>query len=275
MEKNGKKRRHVMPITCVCVIAALVITSVACIAHRYVQHERRQNERIQSLESLVSKLSAEIQANSTDDIAWLDDGFNYLAIGNSITLHYPVSYWWNEVGMAASQTDRDYFHIVSAHLRQDNDAFAGQAFNFVAWEAQGQDRDETLPFLDPYLSPKLDLVTVQLAENASDLTTYEADYVSLINYIKERAPGARILVIGDFWIKNNRNDLKINAVNATGVEYVSLDGIAGNSDYYCGMGAVVYGSDGQAHVVEHKGVAKHPGDRGMQAIADRIIDTLG
>ena len=36
----------------------------------------------------------------------------------------------------------------------------------------------------------------------------------------------------------------------------------------------VYGNDGQEHTVDHRGVANHPGDKGMQAIADRIIEAL-
>ncbi|WP_090477677.1 hypothetical protein [Pseudobutyrivibrio sp. JW11] len=43
---------------------------------------------------------------------------------------------------------------------------------------------------------------------------------------------------------------------------------------YCGVGATVYDDDGKAHVVEHDGVAKHPGDSGRKEIADRIIEKL-
>ena len=55
------------------------------------------------------------------------------------------------------------------------------------------------------------------------------------------------------------------------VEYVSLEGVKGNPEYYCGMGTVVYDEEGNEHLVTHDGVAVHPGDRGMQAIADRVI----
>ena len=49
------------------------------------------SETVDSLHEAVDLLSAEIQ----NKIAWTDDAFNYLAIGNSITRHGRASYWWN------------------------------------------------------------------------------------------------------------------------------------------------------------------------------------
>ena len=203
-----------------------------------------------------------------------DDVFNYLAIGNSITRHDIASYWWNEVGMAASDEEHDYYHIVLNHLEDGYGNVSGVAYNFAVWEIQNHDRDETLSCLDPYLSPDLDLVTVQLGENVNDLTTFQEDFVSLLKYVQAKAPNARILVVGDFWIKADRDTIKESACKQAGVVFVSLEGIAGNDAYYCGTGTTVYDKDGNEHIVEHDGVARHPGDAGMKAIADRIIDTL-
>lgn len=68
--------------------------------------------------------------------------------------------------------------------------------------------------------------------------------------------------------------MKISAADTAGVEVVSLDGITDNKKYYCGLGTTVYDSEGNEHIVEHSGVANHPGDNGMQAIAERIIGAL-
>ena len=176
--------------------------------------------------------------------------------------------------MAASDSAHDYFHLVVDFLEKNHEKIMAKATNFAVWEAQGHDRDETLEFLDPYLDSKLSLITIQLAENASDLVTYETDYISLIEYIKNKSPNAKILVVGDFWTRKNRNELKRNAAQKTGVEFVSLDGITDNKEFYCGVGTVVYDDTGKEHIVEHQGVANHPGDKGMKAIAERIIKTL-
>lgn len=44
--------------------------------------------------------------------------------------------------------------------------------------------------------------------------------------------------------------------------------------YQCGIGTMVKGDDGAKHIVEHDGVAGHPGDRGMEYIANKVIEAL-
>lgn len=70
------------------------------------------------------------------------------------------------------------------------------------------------------------------------------------------------------------DEQKERACKKAGAEYVSLQGIKDNKEYFCGIGARVFGDDGKEHIVEHDGVAVHPGDKGMKAIAERIIEQL-
>ena len=146
--------------------------------------------------------------------------------------------------------------------------------NLSVWEVQSHDRAETLMFFKPYLSDKLDLVTIQLGENASNIDTFKKDYIELINFVKKSCPKAKILILGDFWEYKDRDQQKKEAALACNVEYVSLEGIKDNQDYFAGMGTVVYDKDGKDHIIKHEGVAKHPGDKGMEAIAGRIVEKL-
>ena len=95
-----------------------------------------------------------------------------------------------------------------------------------------------------------------------------------IRYGQKGAPAAQILMIGDFWSKEQKDEMKQKACEETGVEFISLGEIKGLEEYQCGMDTTVYDSDGSSHTVEHSGVAKHPGDLGMKWIADRIIDVV-
>lgn len=108
----------------------------------------------------MNLLQAESNKNTVD---WNSDDYNYLAIGNSITIHLLNEYWWNECGMAATSAENDYVHIVTSTLDAKS-----YAYNFATWELMGHDRGETLPLLDGLLSEELVLVTIQLSENASD-----------------------------------------------------------------------------------------------------------
>ena len=142
------------------------------------------------------------------------------------------------------------------------------------WEVQNNDRIEGLSLLDAYLDDRLNLVTIQLGENASELSTFESDFVELIEYVKERCPIAQIVVVGDFWEYGGRDAMKKRAAETCGVSYVDLSEIKSNAAWYAGLGTVVYGDDGVEHVIEHDGVAAHPGDEAMKYIAEKIYGVI-
>lgn len=198
-------------------------------------------------------------------------GYNYFAIGNSIVLSSISDFWWSECGMAATKPEKDYFHLVSKWIKGKYENVNSMAYNFSAWEICSSDRDKELVQLDNYLSKKIDLITIQLGENVSELKIYENDYINLINYVKKKSLNAKIIIIGDFWKKGNRDMLKRQAALGCEVPYISLNKIKERSDFCCGLKTLVYGDDGKRHKVKHKGVAEHPGDKGMEYIAEKII----
>ena len=231
------------------------------------------------LQTHIGELSAKLQLyeeqKNSKDVKWDKESYNYLAIGNSITVHGFASYWWDDDrGMAASYDDSDYVHLVKNYLENKKGTVTWHVTNFSTFEAQISDREEFLPLLDPYLSDEIDLITIQLGENVNDITTWGIDFENLLKYVKKKASNAKVIVIGDFWSKGNRDDQKQHATIAQNVTYVSLDGIKDNKEYYAGMGTLVEDSEGNMKEINHEGVAIHPGDKGMRAIADRIIEVI-
>ena len=190
-------------------------------------------------------------------------------------MHDYADYWWNnEAGMAASVPEKDYFHLVTEGIKKHEEDVTSYAYSFITWETLASDRAETLCLIDKYLSDKLDLVTIQLGENATDLSTFESDFEYLISYIKDKAPNASIYVIGDVWSYEDRDEQKEKAAKEMNVTYISFDEIKDNTDYQAGLGTTVYGDDGVGHTIEHNGVARHPGDKGMEYIANKILDVI-
>ena len=96
----------------------------------------------------------------------------------------------------------------------------------------------------------------------------------MIQHIKEEAPFAQIITVGDFWADDTKDAVKKSVAEEAGVTYVDLSEIQDNPNYEAGMGTIVEGDDGKEHKIEHSGVAKHPGDTGMKWIAKKIVDVV-
>lgn len=227
------------------------------------------SEKIERSKTDISLLQARLDAY-IGSFEWAEDGFNYLAIGNSITKHPICDYWWNEIGMAATQEDLDYFHLVETYLNDSHGGVTAYSYNASSWEVTAHDRMQIVIGWDGYLSDKIDLVTIQLSENVTDTTTFENDFREMVQYISNRCPDAQIIVIDDFW-DGNKSLVKRNAIEDLDVDFIDLNEIRGKPEYKAGLGTIVYDADGGSHVIEHKGVAAHPGDAGMRYYAEEII----
>lgn len=279
-----KKNNKIFIITCL-----LFFISLA--GGKLYFHEKWSSETIHNLEVTIAKndedignlldktQSLEAKLNQITNyyehaIEYSEDSFNYLAIGNSITYHGTCDYWWNEgVGMAASSNTKDYVHLLADYLNKEiKKDVTTYSYNFYTWEVQSADRAETLTLLDGLLNEKLDLVTIQLGENASDISTFEADFIELIKYIKNASPKAQIIVLGEFWLDSNKDIAKKNACKTCEIPFVDLSEIQGVTEYQAGLGTIVYDADGNEHVIEHEGVAAHPGDKGMEWMAKATLN---
>lgn len=250
------------------------------LSFKIYKHEKWQSEQIHILQAdnvnLYNQItSLQNEVNKLHGIKeYSDDAFNYLAIGNSITVHRVLDYWWNESGMAASAPQNDYVHLVANGIKEIYGNVCFYAVNYFSWEEQAYDRAETYEVITPYLSPKLNLVTIQLGENIRDTNTLNSDLEALIKYIQQEAPNAEIILIDDFWYNQVNEQIKKDVAQKMGVQFISLDEIKGDPEYQCGVGSVIYDAEGGQHVVEHEGVAVHPGDKGMSYIAEAIIETI-
>jgi len=263
------KRIHIMKTVFGMFAAALMLFAAGCASN---DHERRIGELEEKVSELQMQLALVKPAPDPANSIWPRDGFNYLAIGNSLTQHGICKYWWNRVGMAASDADHDYFHLVRRGLQKRFGKVTAHAINFSEWEITGHDRDQTFAKIDKLLDDRIALVTIQLGENVKDFKTFAADYVSLIEHVRQKTGGkAQIIVIGDFWTDN---PTRAEAAQKCGVDYVPLDATFNDPKYRSKIGAVVFDAEGNRHIVNHAGVAKHPGDEGMAFIAEKVLEKV-
>lgn len=244
----------------------------------------KQNVEIQNLQTDIANLTSKnytlknLTSNESEtNLTTIDDStesFNYLAIGNSITWHRICSYWWSEHGMAATSSDKDYYHLIVKSLEAKLENVNSTVYSFISWETLATDRAETLTLIDEYLNENLDLVTVQLGENVTDNENIENDFLELINYIKEKAPNAQIIIVGNFWEDEVVENAKMYAAEKTNSTYVSLQEIQNNQEYKNNVGDIVFDADGNEHQIDNSAVAAHPNDKAMSYIAEKILNTI-
>lgn len=171
--------------------------------------------------------------------------------------------------MAASEQNKDYAHLVVKGLSEKYDV-RFEIGDLSIWEMLSHDRSQYLKTLNNFLSKKLSSAIVQCGENITDTTTLAADFEELINYIKTNAPNAKVFVLGCFWEKDNVDNIKKFVVKKLNIKFISLEHLR-NHKYMAGMGSVVMGNDGKEYVIDHNGVAMHPGNLGMAEIAKLVL----
>ncbi len=264
-------------IIAICSVLLVLVICVSCLSYagfRMIRHEHNQDQLISRQQKEIAYLKDEVQfLKNLGVVKWTDEGFNYLAIGNSITKHGITDFWWNEIGMAATAKEKDFVHLIASAIEMRQKVNV-HAFNFYIWEVQAHDRAESLKLLDKYLDKRLNLITIQLGENVEDLTSFKKDFAELIHYVRGKAPKAQLMVIDDFWDKGKKSAIKKQVAQIEGVQFIDLVAIKDDTAYQCGLGTVVFDKNGLAHVVEHEGVAKHPGNQGMEYIAKTVLQVL-
>ena len=199
---------------------------------------------------------------------------NILYIGNSLLLG------WGTFGMAASNSSEDYYTYVNDYVRSQGIDLVANKISGTTFEgcttidAQNQWFNDTLI---NSLNNDLDMVIIQLGDNvntAEKLAVFAFGAKNLVKFIREHAPNARVVWVGE-WYSNAEKQMYIaNACSAYGAVFVDISSLPSVSGNTANIGDVITFDDGTTTTIENSGVASHPSSQGMRAIADRIIETL-
>lgn len=198
---------------------------------------------------------------------------NILVFGNSITKCPPVpAYgWYGNWGMAASSEDKDYIHILTNRYKNFNPNSEITPVIFSDWEASHAKYD--LSQLDKYFIVNPSRVIIRLGENVQDPTNFANSLTKLINYIKSKSPETKFIITGVFW-ENLSIESQLKEVASTNsIPFIKLDYLD-TKENRSFIGAKVKDVNGNIYEIKDQGVASHPGDLGMQKIADLLYDQL-
>lgn len=189
---------------------------------------------------------------------------NIVILGNSITYsERNTNIGWNDSwGMAASSRDKDYVHLLSSKFRQADSSARVRALNIAAFELDYAHYNFNKE-LRAYRTLKPDLLILRIGENVQqagfDAAMFQQRYSSLISYFKNGNPNLTVLSVSSFWPDRRY----VSAEMQKHQPYLSLEPL--------GFDITNYAFD---MLNVDQSVKGHPGDKGMQAIADMIWQSL-
>ena len=188
-----------------------------------------------------------------------------LFFGNSITLHAPKPDigWNHNWGMAASAEEKDYVHLVVKGLRERYGDIAYTIASVGDFERGYWKEDALTPFKG-VKDFHADTVIFRFGENIrrEDLESHPL-FEHLKAFVEYFAQEVKKVVVTDcFWEYESVGNAFKTLAKENGYEFVPLSDL-GYQDENMAIG-----------LFEHKGVAMHPGDLGMQRIAERILEKL-
>lgn len=210
---------------------------------------------------------------SAQDVATPPRFAKVLFLGNSITKHGPKADidWHGNWGMAATAEARDYVHVVTDGLMQAQDVapqiFVGNIAGFEREHAKpGYDLDKALADAVAFGASH---IVIAIGENVPALTTdaakaaFKAQMQKLL--AKLNGPQKPVVVVRScFWANPAKDQILEETCKEVGGRFVNIAALSKDESNYARS----------ERPYKHAGVANHPGDKGMQAIADAILKTL-
>ncbi len=194
-----------------------------------------------------------------------------LFLGNSITKHGPKADidWSGNWGMAASAEAKDYAHVFTASLAQKQGAKPEILVENIADFERAHQGYDFAAKLKEAIDFQADLIVLAIGENVpalkavEDKTKFQEAVTKLLTTLKsDRKPV--ILVRSCFWANAAKDEALRGACAA--VNGISLDISA--------LGKNEKNFARSERPFKHAGVANHPGDAGMAAIADALLKAL-
>ncbi len=194
-----------------------------------------------------------------------------LFLGNSITLHGPKPDigWTGNWGMAASEEAKDYVHLVAADLAR----VGGRVPQILVRNIAGFEREyatfDLRAGLNDALDFRADIVVVAIGENVPDpadddaRTKFAAAFTRLLATLNESGKPA-IFVRSCFWPHEVKDGIMHKAATDAGARWVDISALGRDES----------NAARSERKIEHAGVAGHPGDKGMRAIADALFSAI-
>ena len=221
-----------------------------------------------SKNELANTVAAKNQLNGNPNISYErnDGGIKVLFVGNSITRHgyKPDIGWYGDWGMAASSKDKDYVHRAISMLEEKYGKVDACIAQGAEWERAYENTKACLQ--EKYLEArdfKADIVIIRIGENMpkGSAPDCKPQFAEMIEFFASK-DGARVIVTDSFWRNDARDGMIKEICEENGYTFCQLHDLE-EDEANMAIG-----------LFEHKGVARHPSDLGMENIAERIVECV-
>ena len=202
----------------------------------------------------------------------IDPNYSYtsiLFIGNSITMHGKKEGLWDyQSGMAASSIEKDYVHLLCNKIANNYDQNISLFIFSIADYERNFERYNKESFNSRY-GLKPNIVILQMGENVAikKLKDNSALFTNLTVDILNGFDESRKIITLPFWPDVTKNELWTNIALKSNSIIVDLSHLGSGLDARC------FAKNEKKY--ENKGVGMHPGDFGMEQIANCLYSVLG
>lgn len=211
----------------------------------------------------VSAFDQVKKEQSTFYIGLEDAPIRMVIVGNSITRHgLAPDIGWNKVcGMAASDEEHDYVHILCRMLKDSGKNVYTMVNQLSYWETHY--REQILKYYQDIQDFKPDIFVFRLGENIWG-ERFDPCLKTAMDEMLDFfcLPTTQIILTTGFWKNAEVDDIINRVAQDRGLDVVYL-GDLGELPEMKAPG-----------LYDHGGVANHPGDKGMAMIAQRVFDAI-
>jgi len=200
----------------------------------------------------------------------------WIAMGNSITCGYtdPVL---GKFGMASTAFTNDWVARVKTAINALN-----SSATYERIYASPLEHCETIAAARAWIEENessftadVDLVIIEIGDNVNNDTkrqVFTTSWPELLHSIRTHSPHARIIVAGIWFSTAATKQIITTNCAKYGAEFVDINGLRSETTEAT-AGDTIHYSDGTTGTIS-AGQATHPGDKGMQAIAEAILKKM-
>ena len=216
-------------------------------------------------------LALQMTARSAEQPAALPIVHRILFLGNSITRHPPKPDigWTGDWGMAASVAEKDYVHVMASALAARTGTAPEMLVENISDFERMPDKFDFKARLEKPLAFKAEIIVVAIGENVptprndAAKKAFHEHFHELLTTLKDK-DGPAIFVRSCFWPDPAKDEILKQVSLEIGATFVDISALGKDPSNRASA----------EREIAHKGVAAHPGDKGMKAIAEALVKAI-